>query len=103
MKLIGFIVTLIIISQASHQGFVGTRSQPQQETHVTEDFSSTEENLYSSSTNPTTYPVTEASEAATDLDIDSSQKDEDETDDTTIENPTLEHVLNKRFVHDQQK
>ena len=93
MKLISFLVTLTIIFQASYQGFVGTRDQ--QGTHMTEDFASTEENLYSSSTNPT-YPFTEGSEAATDPDIDGSQKNEEETDDTTIENPTLEHVLNKR-------
>ena len=97
MKLNAFIVTLTIISQASYQGFVGTRTEPQQGKHVTEDFASTEENLYSSSTNPT-YPVTEASEAVTDLDVHGSQKDEEETDDTTTETSALEHVLKKRSL-----
>ena len=46
MKLIAFLVTLTIASQASYQGFVGTRTQQEQEEFVKGDFASTEENLY---------------------------------------------------------
>ena len=90
MKLIAFLVTLTIISQESYQGFVGTRTQ--QEEYVTGDFASTEENLYSYSTNPTN-PVTEGMEAVLDLKHDGSNTDEEGTDETTTEILTLDHVL----------
>ena len=93
MKLIAFLVTLTIISQESYQGFVGTRTQ--QEEYVTGDFASTEENLYSYSTNPTN-PVTEGTGAVSDLKHDDSKKDDEGTDETTTEIITLDHVLKKR-------
>ena len=95
MKLIAFLVTLTITSQASYQGFVGTRTQQEQEEYVTRDFASTEENLYSYSTNPTN-PVTEGTEAVSDLKLDDSKTDEEGTDETTTEIRTLDHVLKKR-------
>ena len=97
MKLIAFLVTLTITSQASYQGFVGTRTQQEQEEYVTRDFASTEENLYSYPTNPTN-PVTEGIEAVavSDLKHDDSKKDEEGTDETTTEIITVDHVLKKR-------
>ena len=77
MRNIAFIVSLTILFHASYQGFVGTR--PDQEENVTEEFPipSTEENLYSDSTPPSS-PITEATEVLIEDNIEDSKQDEKE-------------------------
>ena len=82
MRNIAFIVSFTILFHASYQGFVGTR--PDQEENVIEDFASTEENLYSDSTPPTS-PITEATEVVIENNFEDSRKDEEEPFETTTE------------------
>ena len=82
MRNIAFLVSFTILFHASYQGFVGTR--PDQEENVIEDFASTEENLYSDSTPPTS-PVTEATEVVIEDNFEDSKKDEEEPFETTTE------------------
>ena len=111
MRNIAFIVSLTTIFHAGHQGFVGTRAE--QEDFVTEDFASTEENLYSDSTTPSNL-VTEAStEVAIDFSIEDSinVNDEEETYEARTETIVLHRAMKKRsldtakddVVHDEGK